>query len=130
MHLRGVCLLLATRAILASAYYSSGWSPDDTKTTAMSSPTPSTEGGAGATPEPAVTGSPFSFDWTDLIKKGPIGDLFKLAGINVTEHLEAAKQRAAVKPYDQRVPLITDENYESLIFDPVDGKDKTWFIVV
>jgi hypothetical protein len=128
MHLRRLCCLLATHAVLASAYYSSGWSPDGTQ--AADTPTPLVEDDAHGAPIPAVTASPGSFDWTDFLQKGPIGSLFQLAGIDVTQHLDAAKQRAAQKPYDTRVPMITDENYESLILDPANGNDKTWFLIV
>lgn len=130
MHLRRLCSLLATHAVLVSAYYSSGWSPEGTKEADTPSPTPPLEGDAHDAQAPVVTGSSSSFDWTDLLKKGPIGGLFELAGINVTQHLDAAKQRAAQKPYDTRVPMITDENYESLVLDPVSGVNKTWFLVV
>ncbi|PVG00462.1 hypothetical protein CPB86DRAFT_684380, partial [Serendipita vermifera] len=64
-----------------------------------------------------------------ILKQGPIGDLFRLAGVNVTERLEQAKKAVEKKPYDERVPLITDTNYDALVRES-SASDETWFIVV
>jgi hypothetical protein len=127
MHFRRVLYALAIQASLGSAYYSSGWSPDAAAATTAAAPSPSLTTSQAAA---ASTGATFpSFDWTVILKQGPIGDLFRLAGVNVTERLEAAKTAATKKPYDERVPLITDANYDSLVRES-GASDETWFIVV
>jgi hypothetical protein len=85
-------------------------------------PTPSLSAPADAVP--TATG----FDWTVILKQGPIADIFKLAGVNFTERLDAAIKKAAKPPYDTRIPLITDDNYEEIKATTID--DDTWFIVV
>jgi hypothetical protein len=135
MHLRhflnGAALVYALNISSASAsYFSSGWSPGATTTGGVAAPSPALTGSqAEAT---SATSSGGGFDWTVILKQGPIGDLFKFAGINVTERLEQARKTAAANvPYDVRIPLITDENYESLVKEEDDpNRDDTWFMVV
>lgn len=124
---RRVFYVLASNALLVSAsYFSKGWSPDAASQAAAASPTPrlSSLGSTGASP----TGAPARFDWSKLFTAGPVASFFELTGINVTQRWEAAQQAAAVKPYDTRIPMITDDNYDELVRkgDPND----TWFMVV
>lgn len=111
---------------VVNGYYSSGWSPAGTDDAAEPAPIPSLSGEA---PAATATSIGFSFDWTTLLTQGPIGEAFKLAGVNITERLEAAKKKAEQVPFDTRIPLITDDNYESLVKEDADKED-TWFIVV
>jgi len=135
--LSAVAVVCAFNVSPASAsYFSSGWSPDGAMTNKAATPSPSL---TGAQPAPTTTTTTTTsssggggFDWTVILKQGPIGDLFKLAGINVSERLEMAKKTAAADvPYDTRIPLITDENYDSLVKEKGDvNRDETWFMVV
>ena len=136
MHLRhflnGAALVCALNISSASAsYFSSGWSPGATTTGAVTAPSPALTGSQAEATSTTSSGGG-GFDWTIILKQGPIGDLFKLAGINITERLDLAKKTAAADvPYDLRIPLITDENYESLVKEEGDSnRDDTWFMVV
>jgi hypothetical protein len=125
MYIPHLLVLSFLNVSLVSAYLSSGWSPAGTNTAAQPASTPSisTAGDGNAVPT-AATG----FDWTVLLKQGPIAEVFKLAGVNVTERLDAARKKVAEAPYDTRIPLITDDNYDEIKTTTKD--DDTWFIVV
>ncbi|KAG8824425.1 hypothetical protein FRC17_009094 [Serendipita sp. 399] len=129
MHLRRVVYALIINAVATSAYFSKGWTPGADTSTAAAKSVPSGAGGSASSVDGKAS-SPFTFDWTKLVSEGPIGNLFQLAGVNVTERLEQAKLAAAVPPFDERVPLITDDNYEELILNPDSPSDETWFLVV
>jgi hypothetical protein len=137
MHLRhflnGAALVCALNISSASAsYFSSGWSPGATATGGVTAPSPALTGSQAEATSTTSSGGGGGFDWTVIVKQGPIGDLFKFAGINVTERLEQARKSAAANvPYDVRIPLITDENYESLVKEEGDpNRDDTWFMIV
>jgi hypothetical protein len=109
-----------------ASYFSSGWVPGQTPTTTaqVAQPTETAQ---------TTTASP-SLDWQALIEKGPINKIFKWAGINVTEQLAAARERAAKLPWDERIQMITDDNYDHLIknedLDWDEEKKRVWFMVV
>ncbi|KAG8759235.1 hypothetical protein FRC14_006398 [Serendipita sp. 396] len=126
MHLRQIFCAVVINVVATSAYFSKGWTPGAEPSTTAAKSIPS----QGSGPASGNAGSPSPFDWTKLVSEGPIGSLFQLAGVNVTERLEQAKQAAAVPPFDERVPMITDENYEELILNPDSPSDETWFLVV
>lgn len=68
-----------------------------------------------------------------LLESGPVQALFGRAGVNITEKLEAA--RAQEKIWDERIPLLTDDNYEDLVVEEKfetleEEKDRIWFIVM
>ncbi|EJD01361.1 uncharacterized protein FOMMEDRAFT_126226 [Fomitiporia mediterranea MF3/22] len=68
-----------------------------------------------------------------LLESGPVQALFGRAGVNITEKLEAA--RAQEKIWDERIPLLTDDNYEDLVVEEKfetleEEKDRIWFIVI
>lgn len=71
------------------------------------------------------------FDLTNLLTSGPVAKLAAKAGYNITEKLSEVKSR---KIWDDRIPLITDENYEDMVVNEsltADEEDKrVWFIVV
>jgi hypothetical protein len=51
------------------------------------------------------------------------------------EQFELARKRAAERGWDERIPLLTDSNYELLVknetFDsPEEAEKRTWFVVV
>ena len=127
-------LLLSSSVLFAVAQasgfsYSSGWSPG--QQTKQPAPAPT----AAYTPEhaqPPTTGGKPS--WTSLLTSGPLNGLFSRAGVNITEKLAEAEQRAQL-PWDERIPLITDANYEELLFNetfttPEEEEERVWFIIV
>ncbi|KAG5634531.1 hypothetical protein H0H81_001639 [Sphagnurus paluster] len=118
-------------------YFSDGWSPGQPVTTAQDAPV--------ANPTdiprrpPAASNNqqaPFKLssllDVNTLLSSPPAVSLFSKFGINITERLEGAVQ--ATKFWDERVPLITDHNYQDLIVNESlteqEENDRTWVIVI
>jgi len=133
-------LSLATISLLALAgssnaqYFSAGWRPGQAaqETTAASVPEPSSTPEAA---EPAQPPKPFSlsnlFDFNRILTSEPATALFNKVGINITDKVQNA---LATKIWDDRVQLITDDNYKELIVNESmteeEEKDRVWFIVV
>lgn len=128
---------LACASFSNAQYYSEGWTPGMPVPTGEATPHSTWQGYRAA---PTKTGSviPTSlkelqdmFDLTNLLTSGPVADLAAKAGYNITEKLAEVKSR---KIWDERVPLITDENYEDLVVNEAvtaDEEDKrVWFIVM
>lgn len=71
------------------------------------------------------------FDLSNLLASGPVASLAARAGINISEKLAEVKSR---KLWDDRIPLITDDNYEEIIVnEPMteeEEKDRVWFLVM
>jgi hypothetical protein len=133
-------LSLAAISFLALAgssnaqYFSEGWQPGQAaqETTAVYAPESS------STPEPAAPAQPqkpFSlsslFDLNHILTSAPAAALFSKVGINITEKVQAALD---IKIWDERVELITDDNYKELIVnEPMteqEEKDRVWVIVM
>ncbi|KAJ6560308.1 hypothetical protein B0H19DRAFT_945759 [Mycena capillaripes] len=130
MKLFGVLALAATA--VNAQYFSAGWTPGQAVTAEPSTPS---FAGSGAPPrqkaEPQESFSLSSLlDMNKILSSGPIKGLFEKAGINITERLEAA----AVMPWDERVPLITDNNYfDMVVNEPMSEEEeekRVWCIVV
>ncbi|KZP07329.1 hypothetical protein FIBSPDRAFT_875573 [Athelia psychrophila] len=70
-------------------------------------------------------------DLTNLFALPPVVALAAKFGINVTEKLEEVRAR---RYWDERIPLITDENYESMIVDevmtPEEEAERVWFAII
>ena len=146
MKLSSLFPLIATSLIFAVASaadadvndYSEGWAAE--AAAAETAPSPSTFSLTAPTESttslPAASTPPSSpwFDWTRLVKSGPIYNLLTRAGVNITQHLDAVSQRVNEKPWDPRIPMITDENWEDMVLNeplfPEDEKGRTWFMVV
>jgi len=71
------------------------------------------------------------FDLTNLLTSGPVAEWAAKAGYNITEKISEVKSR---KIWDDRIPLITDENYESMVVNETltaaEEDKRVWFIVV
>lgn len=71
------------------------------------------------------------FDLTNLLTSGPVAKWAAKAGYNITEKISEAKSR---KIWDDRIPLITDENYEDMVVNETltaaEEDKRVWFIVV
>ncbi|CAE6366281.1 unnamed protein product [Rhizoctonia solani] len=130
------CLLLTLGSVRAQ-YFSEGWTPGQpvpTETIGAETITPAST----ATPAAKWTWQEFSSKHLDLgkiVTEGPIATALSGFGINAVEQFELARKRAAERGWDERVPLLTDSNYELLVknetFDSPEGAEKrTWFVVV
>ncbi|KAI0303993.1 hypothetical protein BC826DRAFT_1089259 [Russula brevipes] len=95
-------------------YFSAGWAPGQ----AVPSDTPST-----SSFEPEPTASP---------RCARASPLFARFGINITEHLESTQASSQV--WDDRIPLVTDDNYDNLIVNEVltkeEEKHRVWFLII
>lgn len=144
-------LALGALALSASAnaqYFSQGWMPG-AGAPAPSAATTSAGYTPGASVPPVPTARPtttaqagfavpttikeFSelLDLTNLFKLPPVVALAAKFGINVTEKLEEVRAR---KYWDGRIPLITDDNYESMVvhedMTPEEEAERVWFVVM
>jgi len=72
------------------------------------------------------------FDISKILTSEPLVSLFQRAGLNITEKLEGAIEKS--KLWDDRVPLITDDNYSNLIVnEPLTEQEehnRVWIIVM
>ena len=70
-------------------------------------------------------------DLTNIFLLPPVVSLAERFGINVTERLAEVKAR---KVWDERIPLITDENYESMVvhedMTPEEEAERVWFAIM
>jgi hypothetical protein len=129
MKMNSILLTCAIWFVLVNAEafkYSAGWSPGQV-TTATTTTT-------DAAAHTFTVEKDAKFSWSSLLTSGPIGSLLSRSGINLTERLEEAKKRAVV-PWDSRIPMIRDDNYEELIFNeifatPEEEKNRLWFLIV
>ncbi|KAF8592583.1 hypothetical protein K439DRAFT_1625932 [Ramaria rubella] len=117
------CLIFVTIANAEAFHYSSGWSPGQTSSSV--NPT--------ASPQ-AQNPSSQQFSWSSFLTSGPIATFFAKSGVNMTERLAEA-QRKAELPWDDRIPMIRDDNFEELIFNesfatPEEDEVRIWFLVV
>lgn len=130
-----VSSVLATTLVCAAPasaqYFSEGWKPGQaaTPTHEVYAADYTPAAGAGQA-DPQSTGSPF--DFTNLLKSGPISSLLEKVGINVTEGLAAAKTLDDL--WDMRIPLIHDDNFDELIvrepLTPEEEALRTWFLIM
>lgn len=62
----------------------------------------------------------------NLVTVGPLGALSSLIGLNITGTPSAT--------WDERIPLITDENYAEMIVNetltPEEEKERVWFLII
>ena len=127
--------LLSLVVVVNAQYFSAGWSPGQ-PTTSEAPPaatfTPNQQtAGAEAPKDPPTLSSIWSMlDLNNLLATGPSVALFSRLGINITDKLEAVLQES--KLWDERIPMITDHNYNDLIVnEPLteqEERDRTWVI--
>lgn len=75
------------------------------------------------------------FSWSSILTSGPIGHIFARSGVNITEKLREAQQKVTDLPWDERIPMIRDDNFEQLIINeafatPEEEAARVWFLVV
>lgn len=113
----------------AAQYFSEGWSPGQSRQTVSTADAPAPT----YTPAEPVTGEkPKGGLIEQVLSSGPLSSIFQRAGINISERLDEALSRSSY--WDDRIPLITDENYGDLIVNetltPEEEAKRTWFLVV
>ncbi|KAF7352317.1 hypothetical protein MVEN_01195400 [Mycena venus] len=128
MKFLGALFLAATAS---AQYFSEGWAPGKAVTAEPASPS-----FAGSPPQQqnAKPAERFSFssllDMNKILTSEPVKGLFEKAGINITERLAAQ----AISPWDERIPLITDDNYfDMVVNEPMSEEEeekRVWAIVV
>ena len=127
--------LLVPTLLCASAsaqYFSAGWVPgqavsDEPPPAPAYTFDPSTPG--SETPAPAAGAGQGIFD--KILTSPVVSSLFGRFGVNITD----AVARGAKSPWDDRIPLITDENYEEMIVnewfkDEQEAKDRVWILIM
>ncbi|KAK0491511.1 hypothetical protein IW261DRAFT_1438121 [Armillaria novae-zelandiae] len=124
--------LFCSLSLVSAQYFSEGWKP----------------GQAVPSEIPVPTSTPFSANSqeksaplrpTDLLKlfevktwitSEPAVALFSRFGVNITERLAAAE----VLPWDNRIPLITDDNYEEIIVNEElteeEEEERIWALLI
>ncbi|KAG6866113.1 hypothetical protein C0991_008421 [Blastosporella zonata] len=131
----GLCAFAA--ASVNAQYFSAGWTPGQAAPSPEPTPTPNA-GVPKDTPHKVapqrITPSTIInfFDITKILSSSMSVSAFSKLGINITERLESALEKTKV--WDNRVPLITDENYQDFIVnEPLteqEEQDRTWMIVI
>lgn len=130
--------LLALAGSSAAQYFSDGWTPGQ-KPHSVSSGAPAAETAGFVPPEVTeedqtkAASAPFSvwdiFDVNKMLKTEPAVALFGKFGVNITDKVDTA-----VKIWDDRIPLITDDNFNELIVNEPLTKDeedeRVWVIVM
>ena len=132
--LHGLSLL----ALLTSAraqYFSEGWDPSKpvpTSSYGKAKPAAAEGEAAASVPEdePLTPSKLFSYlDTEKLLKTKQAQYLFEKLGMNITEKLDQAKGI-----WDDRIQLITDDNYEALIVnEPLteeEESERVWCLVI
>ncbi|GLB34161.1 hypothetical protein LshimejAT787_0110450 [Lyophyllum shimeji] len=127
-------LLAFATASVNAQYFSAGWTPGQPVPQAEETPAHPTFIPKKEASRERLTPSNIAsyFDISNLLASPPAVALFSRFGINITERLEGAMERAKV--WDDRVTLITDETFEEIIVnEPLtqqEEQDRTWIIVI
>ena len=137
---------LLNAALLASfwspchGYFSQGWQPGQPVTKYLTATSTATAHDAISTGLTTTGGAPvesrswkdLKFGLEDILTSGPISSALMRFGFNVSERLASAGVGAP--RFTHAIPLVTDSNYEDLIYHeefPSDGeKDGVWAILV
>jgi hypothetical protein len=136
MRLAAFLPVLACAAAAAAQYFDDGWRPGQP---AQAPAEPAFQPRGAPPPAPAPTSSLPSlskltefFTIENLLSSGPSVQLFNTLGINITERLANATK--AMQIWDERVPLITDENYADVIVNEElseeEEKERIWLLIM
>jgi hypothetical protein len=123
---------LALAASTNAQYFSDGWAPGQQTTKGTPEAAPTFVAQQQPAKAPSIANIAEFFDIKTLLASAPAVSLFSRFGINITERLAVAVEQAKI--WDERVPLITDDNYQDLIVkEPLteqEEKDRTWIIIM
>ena len=107
-------------------YFSAGWTPGQKAPAAAAEKSYAPSGQAGVAAPPPAAATPTSFI-NKLLTSGPAAAFFNSLGVNITETVNA-------KLWDERIQLITDDNYQDVIVNerltPQQEKDRVWVIMM
>ncbi|KAK0230271.1 hypothetical protein IW262DRAFT_1337335 [Armillaria fumosa] len=124
--------LLCSISLVRAQYFSEGWKPGQAVPSEV--PVPASTPFSANSQEKSAPLRP-----TDLLKlfevktwltSEPAVALFARFGVNITERLAAAE----VLPWDNRIPLITDDNYEEIIVNEElteeEEEERIWALLI
>lgn len=116
---------LSLTALVDAQYFSAGWVPGQV----TGQPVPSQSPASTYVPSssPAKQHGPGKTSFLDsLVTVGPLAAISSLIGLNITG--------APAVNWDERIPLITDDNYVDMIVNetltPDEAKERIWFIII
>lgn len=114
---------LSLTGLVNAQYFSAGWTPGQP----VPSQNPSPVHVSHPSPTPATQHGPGKMSFLDsLVTLGPLSAVSSLIGLNITG--------APDLTWDERIPLITDENYAELIVNealtPEEEKERVWFLII
>ncbi|KAJ3854946.1 hypothetical protein EV368DRAFT_62879 [Lentinula lateritia] len=120
-------LLLGLFSFANGQYFSEGWKPGQAFTNEPLAPVPTVASGhVGEEPQSQQGSS---------LDSSSISSIFAKIGVNITSIASAAGLSSkAAYPWDPRIPLITDVNYDNIVVNeeltPEEEGNRTWLIVV
>ena len=125
--------LFTLTASVAGQYFSEGWKPGQAVTKTATGYTFAAATPTGAANPASTANAKKPFDFSSILETGPLKSLFQRVGVNISEKLEAARQ--STKIWDDRIHLITDDNYNELIANEKfksleEERDRVWFLVM
>ncbi|KAM5534813.1 hypothetical protein V8D89_011529 [Ganoderma adspersum] len=134
MKLSGILFSSLLCAASAHAqYFSAGWSPGQKAPAAeqASSPEPvHTFDPAAHAAEATAAGGQQPGIVDRLLTSGPVASLFGKLGVNMSD----AVARGGLSPWDERIPLVTDENFGEMIVNETltaeEERERIWFLIV
>ena len=132
MKLLPFLVVLALFVSIEAQYFSTGWAPGQ-PIPEEASPTSLPEKQAPDRKRISPSSLASYLDLSKLLTSEPAVALFSRFGVNITERVQGALEQSKNR-WDERVPLITDNNYEDLIVnEPLteeEERDRTWIIVM
>jgi hypothetical protein len=120
---------LAFVAPSCAQYFSAGWTPGKAVPTDTPEPTSSSPG-AETPPLPPPPQGQSRYELSHLLSStGPISRLFSRFGVNVTDRLQVAPEL-----WDNRIPLVTDDNFKELIVNEEltdeEEEHRVWLLIM
>ena len=134
-----LCFLVLS-GLANAQYFSEGWKPGqqyEAEPTAVSTytPEPTVEVVPPAKAEKessgGLTGLLSALSMENLLSSAPAVAIFEKLGVNITSKLEQASK---FEMWDDRIPLITDANYDDIIVNeelsPEEEESRVWMLVM
>jgi hypothetical protein len=127
--------VFAIATSIEAQYFSAGWAPGQSILPEEPSPVPTSLPPKEAPANERISLSSIAsyLDLSKLLVSEPAVYLFNSFGINITEKVELAVEESKNR-WDERIPLITDDNYDDLIVNELlseeEEQDRTWIIVM